>query len=276
MFHRPRLPAHRIVPAPGRETGRVSGDGGRGPIDELVERMDGLLAGLEARQDPAWYFLATYRRTTVAVKEELERGGFADREWVERWDILFADLYLRALEAREAGRTPPGPWEEAFGASQGVRLPPLRHVLLGMNAHVNYDLPQALLGSITDDDFADEALVARRAADHAHVDRVLVARVGPEDVELAKVEQPGDRTTLDRLMTPFNRSGTKRFLREARAKTWHNARLLSQARRQGPDELAVRLRQLEDLSRRRVADLKAPGQVLVKLAVKGFGVQLPG
>ena len=40
--------------------------------------------------------------------------------------------------------------------------------------------------------------------------------------------------------------------------------------------LAARLKELEDLSSRRVADLKVPGQVLLKLAVRGFGVQLPG
>ena len=267
----------------------MTADGGPGSIEELLARMDGLLAGLEERRDPARFFLATYRRTTVAVQEELARGGFADRDWVERWDVDFAGLYLDALEQRERGETPPAPWDVAFRAgaddAEGPsgplsgqhreRLPPLRHTLLGMNAHINYDLPQALLRSITDDEFDDPVVVASRAADHAHVDSVLVSRVGPEDLELAKVEQPGDRTTLDRLLTPFNRTGTKRFLREARGKTWHNARLLSAARRQGPDALAARLAQLEDLSSQRVADLKVPGQVLLKLAVKGFGVQLP-
>ena len=210
----------------------------------------------------------------MAVKEELERGGFADRDWVERWDVIFAALYLDALEQQERGETPPGPWDVAFRAADGARLPPLRHTLLAMNAHINYDLPRALLGSITDDEFDDDALVASRAADHAHIDSVLVSRVGPEDLELKAVEQPGDRTTLDRLLTPFNRAGTKRFLRESRRKTWHNAHQLSAARRQGPDALTARLRELEDLSSRRVAELKVPGQVLLKLAVKGFGVQL--
>ncbi len=57
---------------------------------------------------------------------------------------------------------------------------------------------------------------------------------------------------------------------------WHNAKALCAARRQGPDALAARLAELEELSRVRVADLRVPGQVLIKLAVKGFGVQLPG
>jgi Family of unknown function (DUF5995) len=76
------------------------GDG----IDGLIGRMEGLLAPLEARGDPGRFFLATYLRTTRAVKEELERGGFRDTAWVERWDVAFADLYLDALEAAEGGR----------------------------------------------------------------------------------------------------------------------------------------------------------------------------
>lgn len=78
-------------------------------IDELIGRMQGLLVPLEARGDPGRFFLATYLRTTQAVKEELARGGFRDPAWVERWDVAFADLYLDALEAAEAGRRPPAP-----------------------------------------------------------------------------------------------------------------------------------------------------------------------
>jgi hypothetical protein len=52
--------------------------------------------------------------------------------------------------------------------------------------------------------------------------------------------------------------------------------LLSRARRRGPAALEARLEELEALSRARVAELAAPGEVLLKLAVKGFGVTLPG
>jgi Family of unknown function (DUF5995) len=94
---------------------------------------------LEADGDPARFFLATYLRTTRAVAEELARGGSRDPAWVERWDIAFAGLYLDAVEAARAGRRPPEPWAVAFGAGEGDGLPPLRHVLLGMNAHINID-----------------------------------------------------------------------------------------------------------------------------------------
>jgi Family of unknown function (DUF5995) len=243
-----------------------------GGIDALVRRMEGLLAPLEAAGDPARFFLATYLRTTRAVAEELARGGFRDPAWVERWDVAFAGLYLDAVEAARAGRRPPEPWAVAFGAGGGDGLPPLRHVLLGMNAHINYDLAQSLLAVISQAEFDNPGLLADRRADHEHIDQVLVARVGAEDTELEAVGGPRSRT--DRVLQPLNRLATKRFLRESRAKVWANARLLDQARRAGPAAYAARLAELERLAATRVADLMAPGQVVLKLAVKGFGVRL--
>jgi hypothetical protein len=242
-----------------------------GVIDELIARMAVLLEPLQAGQDQRRFFHATYQRTTIAVAAELRRGGFGDPAWVERWDIAFADLYLDALEASFAGRRPARPWDVAF--SVPASLPPLRHVLLGMNAHINYDLPQALLAVITDEEFGDAALLARREADHRAIDEILASRVAAEDEELTRISGPAP--LLDRLLRPLSRLGTQRFLREARAKVWANAIALSQARRQGPDAYAARLAQLEELSAAKVAALQAPGQVLLKLTATGFGVQLP-
>ena len=240
-------------------------------MEELIARMTALLEPLEAAGDQRRFFHATYLRTTRAVAAELTRGGFGDAEWVERWDIVFADLYLDALEGDMAGRRPPRPWEIAFCAPVG--LPPLRHVLLGMNAHINYDLPQALVAVISDEQFDDAALLARRGADHRAIDEVLASRVAAEDDELTRLSGPAP--LLDRLLRPVSRLGTRRFLREAREKVWANAAVLSRARRQGSDAYAAVLAQLEELSAAKVAALQAPGQVLLKLAATGFGVRLP-
>jgi len=240
-------------------------------IDALIGRMQQLLGPLQAADDPRQYFHATYLRTTIAAAEEIQRGGFLDPGWVERWDVAFADFYLVALETATAGGRPTGPWEIAFSAPR--ELPALRHVLLGMNAHINFDLPQALVAVIADDEFRDAALLARRAADHRTIDRVLVSRVAAEDDELVGIS---GRSLLDRLLQPLNRLGTHRFLRESRGKVWANALALSRARRQGPDTYTAVLADLEELSAAKVATLKAPGQVLLRLAATGFGVRLHG
>jgi hypothetical protein len=241
-------------------------------MEALIARMQQLLQPLETSGDAQRYFLATYLRTTQAVAEQIVRGEFDDPPWVEAWDIAFAGLYLDALEAWEHSGPVSGPWTIAFEATRDPRLPPLRHLLLGMNAHINYDLPQALLAVIGDEEFDDPAIVSRRRADHERIDHILASRVAAEDVELARYERPGDRTLLDRLLVPFNQAATRRFLAEARRKVWRNATLLSHARRHGA--LQARLGELEALCSRRVSDLRAPGQVLLRLARKGFGVEL--
>lgn len=160
----------------------------------------------------------------------------------------------------------------ALGAGAGRRIPPLRLLLLGMNAHINFDLPQSLLAAISDAEWGDHELISRRAADHGHIDDILASRVAAEDGNLKALEQPGDRTLLDRLLKPFNHLATKRFLTEARAKVWHNARVLENARQAGT--LDEEITRLEALSRRRVEDLVQPGQVVLELALRGFGVTL--
>jgi Family of unknown function (DUF5995) len=240
-----------------------------GPVDEVVAQMQARLDALPAAS-PRRPFLSTYMRTTQAVGDAVSTGKFLDPAWVEEWDVAFAELYIRAHDAYIAGDTSavPRPWRLAFNAPDD--LPALRHVLLGINAHVNYDLPQSLLAVISPADFADAALMDRRRRDHERIDDVLSSRVKAEDDLL------GDqKSLLDRVLAPLNRLGSKRFLREAREKVWHNVEALNAERVEGESSYATRLGELEVLSAARIADLLAPGQVLLRLAVAGFGVVLP-
>ena len=246
-------------------------------IATVVAAMDARLARMPPDRSAQRAFLGTYRRTTLAVAKAIDDAQFEDPEWVERWDVVFADLYLSALDldlglglAGSGDVRVPRPWRLAFDAP--ASLPALRHVLLGINAHINYDLPQALLAVISDDEFADPVLVARRSRDHERIDGVLSGRVAAEDSELGTVSS---RSVLDRVLQPLNRLSSKRFLREARQKVWHNTMELQACRLVGEEAYRARLAELEVLSAARIADLLAPGQVLLRLAVAGFGVTLP-
>jgi hypothetical protein len=241
-------------------------------VDALVARMAGLLEELESAADPARFFLGTYLRTTVAVGAALDRGFFEDAAWVTAWDVDFADLYLDALTAyRTDPATAARPWRRAFDAARD--LPPEAHVLLGMNAHINYDLPQSLIRMIPVPDFDDPRLVELRHRDHVRIDRVLATRVGAEDVALQGAG--GRRTPLDRTLAPLNRWASRIFLREARRRVWATTTVLHEARRRGTAYYEGRLYDLESVSADRIQDILRPGPVLLRLAVRGFGVTLP-
>jgi hypothetical protein len=241
-------------------------------IAALVARMAALLRALESAGDPGRFFLGTYLRTTRAVGAALDRGAFEDPGWVTRWDVDFAGLYLDALEAyREDAGSAAAPWRLAFGADPG--LPPEAHVLLGMNAHINFDLPQSLVRVIPPEDFRSPELLGLRRRDHGRIDGVLASRVAEEDVALQRAG--GRRTPSDRLLAPVNRQASRLFLRESRRKVWVNAGALHDARLRSPRAYAERVDELEAVSAARVRDLLRPGPVLVRLAVSGFGVTLP-
>jgi Family of unknown function (DUF5995) len=233
-------------------------------VDELQRRIDALAPDQVHRRT----FITTYQRTTQAVGDAVDAAFFEDPDWVVRWDVAFAHLFIAAHDADRVGGHVSRPWRLAFQADPA--LPTVVHLLLGMNAHINYDLPPATLSVINDHDFEDPVLIDRRRRDHERINRILAGRVTAEDHAMG-----GARSMLDRILTPANRLSSRRFLQEARHKVWLNVAELQQARLEGSDAYSDRLAELELLAAAKIADLLRPGQVLLRLAMTGFGVTLP-
>lgn len=109
-------------------------------IDEVLERLDYIIETSLNDQDPHGAFAVLYRRVTAAVKEGILAGQFDDGPRMERLDVVFANRYIDAWEARKAGKPVTEAWGSVFEtAGQGRKLL-LQHLLLGMNAHINLDL----------------------------------------------------------------------------------------------------------------------------------------
>ena len=112
----------------------------------LLGRMDPpLVARLEADQDTGRFFHAHLPADDPSRRAPRSTGGSRTPSWVQEWDVVFADLYLDALGAAAPRRGPPA---LAHRLRHRPPPPPLAHVLLGMNAHINYDLPQALIAVV--------------------------------------------------------------------------------------------------------------------------------
>ncbi len=103
------------------------------------------LFALEARfaeqDDRRAIFATAYAWMTSSIDAQLDEEVFDDPGWVVELTAVFAGYYPRALSDHARGRTPPRCWALALGPWPTSVL---QDLLLGMNAHITYDLPLAL------------------------------------------------------------------------------------------------------------------------------------
>lgn len=109
-------------------------------IDEVIDRLDDIVATARREKSRVGYFATLYRRVTVSVKNGIAAGRFEDGPRMEHLDVIFANRYLAAYDAYRAGKPTSRCWVAAFKAAD--EWPPLilQHLLLGINAHINLDL----------------------------------------------------------------------------------------------------------------------------------------
>lgn len=108
-------------------------------IDEVLEELDAIID--EAIRDNHFtgIFAYLYRRTTFQIKCEIEKGTFEDNARMEEFDVVFANLYLNAFHNYRKSIDICDAWKISFEA-RNKKLTIMQHLLMGMNAHINYDL----------------------------------------------------------------------------------------------------------------------------------------
>jgi len=109
-------------------------------IDQVIERLDEITDSAIREGSRLGYFAALYNRVTRAIREGIRMGAFDDNPRMERLDVVFANRYIEAYDCLRRGVAPSASWQIAFDAATQPDLSVLRHLLLGMNAHINLDL----------------------------------------------------------------------------------------------------------------------------------------
>ena len=109
-------------------------------IDEVIQQLEEIINRSIEEQSRLGFFAALYHVVTVKVKEGIALGRFDDGPRMERLDVTFANRYLKALDQDRRGERPSACWLVAFEAAVRWRPLILQHLLLGMNAHINFDL----------------------------------------------------------------------------------------------------------------------------------------
>ncbi len=116
-------------------------------VQKTIVTMQDTYGSLAAACDHNAVFALSYLRTTQAyATANATPGWFDDPAWVNQEDWYFGRLWLDARTNWQRGRTAqvPQAWQIAFAAADSEQVSGVGDLLLGMNAHVNRDLPFAL------------------------------------------------------------------------------------------------------------------------------------
>ena len=127
-----------------------AGTGGLGIVSTPADSMDGVIERLmeiEAAlpsDDGVAYFNRMYRKVTEEVRSAHRNERFECAEFLERLDVVFANLYFEAVDCSARDLAIPPAWAPLFHHRNKGNTAPIQFVLAGMNAHINHDLPLAV------------------------------------------------------------------------------------------------------------------------------------
>jgi len=125
------------------------------------------------RADGIACFTRLYLSVTQGVQERLAGVTFADPGFLARLDVAFADLFFSALEAAKSNPSQmPHAWAPIVESRSTRGIAPLQFALAGMSAHINRDLPIALVATCTELGI-DLEEGSPQHSDYVHVNGVL-------------------------------------------------------------------------------------------------------
>jgi hypothetical protein len=131
----------------------------------LEDTIDELRTVALDAADASGYFPAMYARVTDRIRIAATDGRFGDADGMARFAQAFAGWYLRPT----SGTAPvPACWQASWDVAGDRRLLIVQHLLAGINAHVNHDLPQVVVELA-----ADRGDLAAMRADFDAVNDVL-------------------------------------------------------------------------------------------------------
>ena len=148
-------------------------------VEETLDCMTAALAYFHERDDYRAVFLAAYRVITTQMQTAIRSTGhpfFHDPQWMSRVVGTFATLYFRSLRTFERPFSEERAWKLAHGLAISKSSTVLQDVLLGVNAHIKYDLPVALEQNLHDVAHNQRELSMRRR-DHERANLLLARSI---------------------------------------------------------------------------------------------------
>jgi hypothetical protein len=194
------------------------------PEAPVVSRMATQIREWEGAADERSVFLNCYLLMTRNILSAIERSEFHDSAWVNSLMERFADYYFVALEAYEnEPASAPAVWQVAHNMTRAPNTLALQKLLVGVNAHINFDLVLSLvdmLGPEWDALAADQR--SARYDDHCHVNEVIGRTIDAVQDQVLEPAMPW-MAILDEVLGSMDEKLVSHLITHWREAVWHNA-----------------------------------------------------
>lgn len=120
-------------------------------ISSLLLTMKNRVDGWKSSGDRRHVFLSCYSMMSQSMLEAINKEQFIHGTWVSQLLLRFSQYYFDALEHYDQNpEASPMVWRQVHDASRNPKINVTQNLLLGVNAHINYDLPLALYDCLVD------------------------------------------------------------------------------------------------------------------------------
>jgi hypothetical protein len=195
-------------------------------IEDVIDGLAGAQEAFLKRRDRRGVFVTAYLEITRELRRRIQAQKFHDGDWVSRYVVAFANLYRKALLAHHEGNRAalPRAWQLSLDTSAAGMALVIQDLLLGINAHINHDLPLALR------EVGIEGLF--RYEDHTAVNDALRETTGIVQDRIAAFYSSG-LGALDHLLGDVDEDLASFKFEAARAHAWEMGAMLANARDEG-------------------------------------------
>ena len=181
--------------------------------------MEAIGAALPAADGLAC-FNRMYLDVTRQVNSQLGQGFFADPAFMTHLDVAFANLYFAAAGAAGTPAAVPLAWRPLVEQRAAAGIEPVQFALAGMNAHINHDLPVAMVSTCTA--LATSPQAGSHLADYQKVDQLLDAA----EQSVRQSFESAAELAVDRHLSAVASLAANWTINSARDLAWNNCLLL--------------------------------------------------
>jgi hypothetical protein len=184
-------------------------------IENVKDNLEKIIQWSVDNQNRNGYFAALYKNISARVQDGIFTSAFDDPMRMQKFVKIFAGYYIDAFEEYKLGLLEKSnPWYQVF--EQGKRKRTIiQHLLLGVNTHVNFDLPNTCLR------IASGAELMYLCNDYFRINTILAASIDQVEKQIFTLSPL--LSILSRFISQLERRLLNFSLSVARGKSWEFA-----------------------------------------------------